>query len=84
MWDEYLDHLALAIHNLIMAFDYDLIIGGYLGQYIDDYMEELGEKIRKLDPYLKDMSFLKPAVYKYEASAVGAALIFIEKFVSRI
>ena len=84
VWDEYLDHLALAIHNLIMAFDYDLIIGGYLGQYIDDYMEELGEKIRKLDPYLKDMSFLKPAVYKYEASAVGAALIFIEKFVSRI
>ena len=41
-------------------------------------MEELGEKIRKLDPYLKDMSFLKPAAYKYEASAVGAALMFIE------
>ncbi|MGF6365923.1 putative NBD/HSP70 family sugar kinase [Aequitasia blattaphilus] len=83
-WNQYLDDLALAIHDLNMAFDSEVIIGGYLGQYIGLYMEELRERVKKLDPFIEDLSFIIPAALKYEASAIGVADVFIEKFISSI
>ena len=44
VWEEYLENLSLAIHNLNMCFNRRVIIGGYLGQYIDPYLED----VRKL------------------------------------
>lgn len=82
LWEEYLDYLALAVHNVNTVFDSEVIIGGYLGQYMEPYMDALRERVRKIDPYLSDMSFLKPAALKYEAAAVGAASIFIDDFIA--
>lgn len=84
IWEEYLDYLALAVHNLAIAFDSEIIIGGYLGQYIAPYLDGLWERVRRLDPYLTDPSFIRPAVLEYEASAVGVAAVFVEKFISTI
>ncbi|MDY3999252.1 MAG: ROK family transcriptional regulator [Blautia sp.] len=84
VWEEYLDYIALAIHNLIAAFDMEIIIGGYLGQYLGPYLNRLEARIRKLDPYLSDIKFIKTARLKYEASAIGAASIFIENYLSEI
>ncbi|MDD3794681.1 MAG: ROK family transcriptional regulator [Lachnospiraceae bacterium] len=84
LWEEYLQYLALAIHNLNMVFDRPLIIGGYLGEYIGSYTEELGKKIREMDPYLEDSSFVKPAVLKYEAAAMGAAAVFTEQYLNSL
>lgn len=84
VWDEYLDNLALAIHDLNMAFDSEIVIGGYLGQYIGPYVDSLRERVRKIDNFLADASFIKPAKLKYEASAIGVAAVFVEKFIDSI
>ena len=37
-WNEYLDHLAVVISNLRMAYDMDIILGGDVGGVLSDYM----------------------------------------------
>lgn len=84
IWNEYLDYLALAIHNLMTSFDMDMVISGYLGQYLEDYMEDLKMRVRKFDSYLTGSDFVQPARLKYEASALGAANIFLERYISEV
>ncbi len=40
IWEEYLYYLSLGVNNLRAIFDCDIVIGGYLGEYIDNYVEE--------------------------------------------
>ena len=47
-WDEYLAHLAVAVNNLRMIFDCDVIVGGYVG----GFLSEFGAPLRELLAYL--------------------------------
>lgn len=84
IWNEYIKYLALALHNLNMVFDEQIIIGGYLGQYIIPFMDDLYALIKEVDPYMTDFSLIKPSKLKYEASAMGAAIFFAEQYISSI
>ncbi len=84
IWDEYLDELALLIVNLRTVFDSDIIIGGYVGYYIEDYILKLGEKVISMSTFDNDISYIHASVHKMEASAVGAASYFIDRFVEEI
>jgi hypothetical protein len=64
--------------------DCGIILGGYVGAYMDRYVEALRERITKLNPYETDSSFVQACHYKTEASAVGAGLPFIKKFIMEI
>lgn len=85
LWDAYLDDLAMAIHNIKMLFDGDIILGGYVGAYIKDYMNDLCQRVDARDPF-EDRSeeFLIECRYKVEAAAAGAALYFIDEFFDNI
>lgn len=80
-WEEYLDFLAVAVNNLHMTFDCDVIVGGYVG----GFMEEFGGRLRALlterNTFESDASYLKLCRYKLEASAMGAALLQVEAFI---
>lgn len=78
-WNEYLDHLAVLISNLRMAYDMDIILGGDVGGVLSDYMIPLGEKVMAYNGFEHDVSYLKNCSYKKEASAVGAAKYFFTK-----
>lgn len=67
-----------------MVFDTQIIVGGYLGQYVGKYMDQLTTLIKEMDPYINDFSFIKTAALKYEASAMGAAIYFAEQYISSI
>lgn len=84
IWEEYLDYLAIMITNLRMAFDTAIILGGYVGGYMEDYMFELGKKVLSYNLFDSDVSYLKNCFYKREGSAVGAAWHFIDEFVDRL
>lgn len=85
LWDEYLNNLSLAIHNLRMLFDSDIVLGGYVGAYIEKYMEDLCDRIDRRNPF-KDSArdYLVPCKYKVEAAAAGAAIYFIDEFFDSI
>ena len=83
-WEEYLNHLAILISNLRMAYDMDVILGGEVGGYLADYMIPLGEKVMEYNGFDHDIRYLKNCSYKREASAVGAAKYFLYDFIKNM
>lgn len=83
-WEEYLDHLAILISNLRMAYDMDIILGGEVGGYLSEYMLPLSEKVMRYDRFDRDTRYLKTCAYKKEASAVGVAKHFLYDFIKNI
>lgn len=84
IWQEYLDKLAILISNLRMAYDMDIILGGEVGGYLANAMLTLGEKVMAYNGFDHDARYLKICAYKREASAVGAAKYFLQKFIKEM
>ncbi len=83
-WDEYLDNLAIVVTNLRMAYDTDIILGGYIGTYLKDYMLELGKKILEYNIFDRDVSYLKNCIFQKEVSAVGVGKYFIDQYIKNL
>ena len=83
-WEKYLDHLAILISNLRMAYDMDIILGGEVGGYLAEYMIPLGKKVISYNGFDHDIRYLRNCSYKREASAVGAAKHFLYDFIKNI
>lgn len=85
LWDEYLDYLAMAIHNVRMLFDGRVILGGYVGAHMGKYMEDICRRVDERNPFGdRAEDYLVECRYKVEASAAGAALFFIDGFLDNI
>lgn len=80
IWDEYLEYLAIAINNLRMIFDCDIILGGTIRNYIDPYIIDLSIKLAKYNPFEQLTSYLKLSHCQKEASAMGVAIMHIDQF----
>ncbi len=83
-WDAYTTYLAAALDNIRMVLDCDIVIGGYVGGYIEQHMQDLCRKVAERNIFEKGSSFIRPCKFKYEAAAFGAALSVIETFVCEI
>lgn len=83
-WDTYTSYLAVALDNIRMVLDCDIVIGGYVGGYIEKHMQDVYRKVSERNIFEKQCSFVKPCVFKFEAAALGAALSVIEAFVAQI
>jgi len=84
IFNDYLKYLAITITNIRMIFDCNIIIGGYAGDFMDDYMEELKKRLIKLNPYDENADFVRVSKYRGAASAVGAALVHMDNFIKAI
>lgn len=84
IWREYLENLAVGVSNLRTIFDCDIILGGYVGGYLGEFMLELEEAIKKYNIFDTDSTYIKTGKYKLEASACGAAFQFIDRFLNFI
>jgi len=84
VWREYLDHLALIWDSLRMAFDCDIILGGCVGAYLENYLELLQKRAGQTDIFPGGGSYIKTCSYNYEASALGAALHYIDLFIEQV
>ena len=81
MWDEYLEHLARAIHNIRMLFDGMVILGGYVGAHMGKYLDDICRRVDEKNPFGdRAQDYLVECRYKVEASAAGAALFYIDEF----
>lgn len=81
VFDDYTDYLAIAVNNLRMCFDCDIILGGNVGAYMADYINDFRKKAIKLNPFEKDGSYIRVCHYRTEAAAVGAAIYYIDQFI---
>lgn len=85
LWDEYLENLSMAIHNMRMIFAVDVILGGYVGKYIGEYMDELRKRVDEKNPFGdKAADYLHVSEYEGEECSAGAAIFFVEEFMDSI
>ncbi len=84
LWQEYTDVLAAAVHNLYMVLDCDIVLGGYVGSYAEEFGEEIREKAGTGNVFENSGSYVKPCRYRREAAALGAALYVTERFVEQV
>ena len=84
LFDRYLDDLAIMISNLRTAFDCPVILGGYVGAWLEPYLPRLLPRITARNTFEQGTAFLRLCRYKVEASAVGCALRYIEEFIRQV
>ena len=63
-WNEYLSYLAVAVNNLRMTFDCDVIVGGYVGGFLAEFGEPLREMLVERNTFEPDSSYLKFSRYR--------------------
>ena len=81
---QYLDYLAIAVNNLRMHYDCDIILGGYVGPYLNDYLEKFREMVARRSPFEETAPYVFCCRYKFETAAIGAALYYIDQFIKKI
>ena len=84
IWDSYTDYLAIAVNNIYMVLDCDIVLGGYVGSSMGMHLQELWNKVAGRNTFGEKEPYVKGCNYKVAAAALGAALNVIEMFVSQI
>lgn len=83
VWDRYLEHLAIGISNIKMAFDTEIIIGGDLEQYLHLDYDRLHEKVKAHILYENTKPLFIVSNIGKNASAIGSALLFVSDFLEK-
>ncbi len=84
VFEQYMEDLSVAVNNLRMCFDCDVVLGGNVGSCMEDYMEEFRRIVEKRTPFEDNAEYVKSCSYRTEPSAVGAALYYIDAFIRHI
>lgn len=83
-WDQYTNYLAVAVNNIHMVLDCDIMLGGYVGSYAGEYISDIRRKVSVRNTFSEEGQFVKVCSYKVGAAALGAALYVIEIFVEQV
>ena len=84
VWNEYLHNLVIAINDVRLLFDCSIVIGGYLGEYMDPFLDQLYALAVDEDPFTDIIDYISVCKYKTEASATGGALMYLDEYVQSI
>ncbi|MDR1505562.1 MAG: ROK family transcriptional regulator [Treponema sp.] len=84
VWERFLYHLTTTINNLVVPFDCKIILGGYLGEYLEKYIPLIRKSVAEITTFAGNEDYITACTYKKEASAVGAALMFIRPFIKQL
>ena len=84
IWDSYTDYLSIAVNNIHMVLDCDVVLGGYVGSYMGTHLRDIWDKVAERNTFGEKEPYVRVCNYKVAAAALGAALKLIEAFVSQI
>lgn len=84
VWDRYTSYLAEAINNIRMLFDCEVVVGGYVGGYLEKHIKPLKAKLAKLNTFDDDGAYVRACRFKQGAAAAGAALKHMVTFISEM
>lgn len=83
-WEEYKEYLSIAVNNIHMVLDCDVVLGGYVGSCLEPYIEEIQKMVSERNTFSEDGSFVRVCRHKVGAAALGAALQVIELFIDQV
>jgi predicted NBD/HSP70 family sugar kinase len=82
IWNNYLHYLAIAINNIRLIFDTEVIIGGEMSTYIGERIDELRELLSQRNTFRDGGNYVRIGSYGEFDSAIGAAMVHIDNFLS--
>lgn len=80
VWGTYTKYLVRAIKVIILLFDCPVILGGYVGEYLQPYVEDIRQQVQLQTPYKLPDNAIMACTVKKEPSAIGAGLPTIQRF----
>lgn len=80
LWSDLLRHLAIGINNIRMVLDCDVVLGGFLSEYISASLPRLREYLAALNPFEPSAEYLHLSRHRKHTIPMGAALHYIIKF----
>ncbi|SKB45908.1 Sugar kinase of the NBD/HSP70 family, may contain an N-terminal HTH domain [Lachnospiraceae bacterium] len=83
-WSQYLDYMVSTVNIVRTILDCDIILGGYVGAYLEPYLDEIKKRALKISTFDSDAEFIKLCSYKHESIAAGAALHYISEFIKTV
>lgn len=84
IWEKYTSYLAIAVNNIHMVLDCDIVLGGYVGSYVERYIQDIWNKVLARNTFAESIPFVKACRHTVGAAALGAALKVTEDFVRQI
>ena len=84
LWDRYTTYLAIAVNNIHMVLDCDIVLGGYVGSYMGEHIQDIRDKVSERNTFAEGSSFVKSCRHKTGAAALGASLKIIELFMEQV
>ena len=79
-----LRHLAIAVNNVHMVLDCDVILGGLFSEYLQPYLPVLRDYVRSGNPFTDNPDFVQLSTLRHHITPLGAALFFIRSFVDSV
>ena len=79
-----LRHLAIAIDNIRLTLDCDVVLGGYLTEFLQPYLPILERYVRAGSAFDQSTDYLRLSTLRRHIAPMGAALHFVQEFVSSI
>ena len=84
LWDDMLRHLAVGIGNIRMALDCDVVLGGFLTEFMEPYLPRLKEYVAGRNPFEHDGEYLRLSRFHRHSVPLGVALHYIKDFVETV
>ena len=84
LWDDILRHLAVGINSINMALDCDVILGGFLGEYMEPWLPQLRQYVADGNPFEENGDFVQLSLLNRHHTPLGAALYHIKRFIDTI
>ena len=79
-----LRHLSVAINSIRMALDCDVVLGGFLSEYLLPYLPTLRRYVLSGNPFEETADFVQFSTLRRHITPLGAALHFVRRFVEGI
>ena len=79
-----LRHLAVAINSIRMALDCDIVLGGFLSEYLHPYLGVLRGYVQALDAFSENADYVQLSRLPRHITPLGAALYFIREFIESV
>ena len=79
-----LRHLAVGINSIRMTLDCEVVIGGFLSEYLHPYLGVLRSYVQALDAFSKNADYVQLSRLPRHITPLGAALYFIRAFIESV
>lgn len=83
-WEQYTSYLAIAVNNIHMVLDCDVVLGGYVGSCMGEFIQDIRDKVSLRNTFSENGSFIRTCRHKTGEAALGASLNVIEQFIEQV